>query len=175
MSAQRSDSLAHQRHHENEFIFKLENRSTHINSEFVTIYGLAVGVDIHHKYRIKVSGSSTLGTVGLYNRSSLQFASIGMEFDLNDYDLITIIPFFNLGFGLHEYRFPDGNLSGSETFVPLEIGVYGSYHFLPWADLKLGGGSRIILKSEFDNLTNYFLKIGLGIHLKKFKYWINTR
>ena len=65
---------AHHRHHENEFIIKLENRSTHINSEFTTIYGLAVGLDIHHKFRVKLSGNSTFWDVGLWNRSKFYFS-----------------------------------------------------------------------------------------------------
>ena len=166
---------AHHRHHENEFIIKLENRSTHINSEFTTIYGLAVGLDIHHKFRVKLSGNSTFWDVGLWNRSKFYFASLGLEYDINDFQLVTIIPFVNMGYGRHEYLFPDENLVGKESIIPLELGVYGSYHFLPWADLKIGGGSRRVLGSRFRNLNNYFLKFGIGIHLKKWNSWREER
>ncbi len=175
------EAPAHKVYHKNEFILKFDNRQTHINGDFISIYGLIAGISIHHTIRIKTGINATLfhaGSAGngknQNNVSRLQFYTLGSEFDVADVGKVTGIIYLQTGLGRHYHQVYDMNENKisdqSELILPLEAGLYGSYHVLPWIDLKIGGGWRWVLLNSQDRLSNYFLKLGIGLHAKKYRY-----
>ncbi len=169
-----------QDYHPYELIIKFDNRRTHINGDFTAIYGIITGLSIHHSTRIKLGINSTGFHAGRKDggkqRNSVSrmfYYSIGGEYDLIDLPKITIIPFLKVGLGRHYYQVYDQDQvkleDFSEKILPLEVGIYLSDHLNPWLDLKVGGGWRWVLLNSGDRLGNYFLKVGLGLHLKKLR------
>ena len=177
--AHQSDSVPE--YHPYELILKLDNRRTHLNGDFTAIYGIVAGLSIHHRTRIKLGVNGTIFHAGRADEgkarndvSRLLYYSLGSEYDLIDLEKITIIPFAKIGLGRHYYQLYDQNETKledySEKIIPLEAGLYVSDHLTPWLDLKIGGGWRWVMQSTSGRLSNYFLKLGLGLHLKKLEY-----
>ena len=162
-----------------EFIFGLDNRRTHIYHQSTTIYGAYMGVGFGGKLRFKAGVSGTPFEVGevitddnLAIKNRLFFFNVGEEFDFLYFSKLRFTTYVQLGWGYNYFRELDPNglelFKGRKTIVPLELGLHSSYDFLPWLNLKLGGGWRFVFPFSTNNLSGYYFKVGLGFNTKKF-------
>ncbi|MFY9307703.1 MAG: hypothetical protein WAQ28_01515 [Bacteroidia bacterium] len=161
------------------FIYGIDNRRTHIQSDGVLIYGLYLGIEFGGKLRLKVGASgtpfkvnTTIDKTGMPRHNHLAFVNLGEEFDFLIIKKFRFTTYVQSGFGYDYYKELDisGNIKkkGRNIIIPIELGLHANYDLLPWLRAKLGGGWRFVAPSYSDYLSGYYMKIGASIHTQKF-------
>lgn len=163
-----------------DFIYGIDNRRTHIKGQSTVIYGAYLGLGFDKKLRFKFGVSGTPFEVGRtqdawgnVTRHRLVFLTLGEEFDFFIKNRFRLTTYIQSGVGFDYSRMqPLDGLSvvlPRRTIVPIELGVNFSYDFFPWLRAKLGGGWRFVLPEYSRELSGYYMKLGVGFHLSKFK------
>lgn len=163
---------------EKEFIYGIDNRRTHIQSQNTLIYGGYFGISSGRNLRLKIGLSGTPFERGRYiddqnltQRNRFFFFNIGEEFDFFEYGQFSITAYLQVGYGVNYYRKEDENgntfLTGKHNFVPIESGIHFNYDIFDWMRLKVGGGWRFILPEKVNYLEGYYIKLGIGISTRR--------
>jgi hypothetical protein len=163
-----------------EIVYGLDNRRTHIYQHHAVIYGLYSGISFGKKLRLKIGINGTpfeVGKVvdenGMLKRNRLLFASIGEEFDFYQFKKFGMTTYLQAGIGNNYYR--NLNTSGTavnkgkELIIPIETGLHFNYDLMPYLKLKTGFGWRFVAPNNARALSGYYVKLGLGVNLKKLK------
>jgi hypothetical protein len=165
-----------------DFIYGLDNRRTHIKGQSTVIYGVYFGFGLEDKLRFKIGISGTPFEVGRtqdaqgdITRHRLIFLTLGEEFDFfiqNRFRTTTYIQ-AGAGFDYSRITYSNGGVSdfNRNFIVPIEFGLHVNYDVYPWLRAKLGGGWRVVLPNDSQELSGYYIKAGLGFSYKKFVHW----
>lgn len=169
---------------EKQLILGIDNRRTHLNRDFVPIYGGYIGIQTEYKFRLKlgISGmpfeaGGTYSSDGRLTRSRMFYLNLGEEYDFFIREKFKLSAYGQVGLGRHYFKKYDLNndlmLEGSENVVPLEVAVVSRYYLRSWLSLNTGFGWRWVFLNEQAQLNNYFFKLGVGVDITKFypKNW----
>ena len=162
-----------------QLLIKIDNRRTHIHNNFAVIYGLTATLKYDQKLRLKAGISSVPFETGRISTtdpnkiaSKLFFFTLGEEYDFLKTGKFKHTLYLQSGIGWHYFSYfevlSQSKRQSKELIVPVETGIYTSYTVLPWLDIKLGGGWRWVFLDETRDLSNYYIKIGLGFRLNQF-------
>jgi hypothetical protein len=161
-----------------QLLIKVDNRRTHIHNNFSVIYGVTATWKFDQTLRLKAGISSVPFEAGNISRtdprkiaSKLLFFTLGEEYDFLKTGKFKQTLYLQSGIGWHYFKYfellSQSEKRSKELIVPIEAGIYTSYSVLSWLDIKLGGGWRWVLLNESRDLSNYYIKIGLGFHLNQ--------
>lgn len=160
------------------FIYGIDNRRTHIESDGVVIYGLYLGIEFGGKLRFKAGASgtpfqitTTVDETGELRKNRLFFANLGEEFDFFIIKKFRLTAYVQGGLGYDYYKELDASenvkFKGRNIIIPIEVGIHANYDLLPWLRAKLGGGWRFVAPANSNYLSGYYMKIGLSVHTEK--------
>ncbi len=157
-----------------EFIYGIDNRRTHIKEQSTIIYGIYVGIGFGGKLRLKsgISGvpfekGEFLDEQGLVKKNKLIFFNLGEEFDFFIHHKFRLTAYVQSGIGFNFFRKLDKfNVEiekGNYLIIPIELGVHANYDIVPWLRTKVGGGWRLVAPYDANDLSGYYLKLGIGV------------
>ncbi len=161
-----------------QWIYGFDNRRTHIQQQGTLIYGAYTGIGYRDKLRLKIGISGTPFEVGkmtdefgnsYFNR--MLFFNIGQEYDYLNWSRYRMTAYTQIGYGRNNFRIVNQDNtyeSGSNRIIPLELGTHFNYFIYDWLALKVGGGWRFVFPTDINDLSGYYLKLALGMNLKKF-------
>ena len=163
---------------EKEFISGFDNRRTHIQEQNTLIYGAYLGISAGRNLRFKLGISGTpfevgrsINEEGLTQRNRFFFFNIGEEFDFFEYKKFSSTVYLQAGYGVNYFNKENINgqvyESGKHNIVPLEAGLQLNYDLFDWMRLKTGGGWRFIVPEKANYLQGYYIKLGVGISIRK--------
>lgn len=161
-----------------EFIYGIDNRRTHIKEHSTIIYGIYVGIGFGGKLRFKTGISGVpfekgkfIDEQGLVRKNKLLFLNIGEEFDFYIYRKFRLTTYLQSGIGYNFYRKIDQfNVEikkGNYLIIPIELGIHGNYDVVSWLRVKLGGGWRLVAPYEANDLSGYYVKLGIGVDTER--------
>jgi hypothetical protein len=160
---------------EKEFIYGIDNRRTHLYSKGAVIYGLFVGFGFNGNLRFKIGVSGTpfsvknfSSTKQQWQKNQLAFLTVGQEFDFLIIKRFRLTAYLQGGIGynyIKEYNSKLTLLSSKKTLIiPFETGLNANYSINHWLRLILGGGWRFVEPQPSNELSGYYIKIGLSIN-----------
>jgi hypothetical protein len=163
---------------EKEFIYGIDNRRTHLYGKGALIYGVFVGFGFNGNLRFKTGISGTPFAVRNYNflnqqwqSNKLGFITVGQEFDFLIIKRFRLTAYLQAGIGYNYLKKYDSNLlqlhSSKTLIIPFETGLNTNYSINHWLRLVLGGGWRFVEPEPSNELSGYYIKIGLSINSKK--------
>lgn len=163
---------------EKEFIYGIDNRRTHLYGNAALIYGLFVGFGFNGNLRFKTGISGTPFRVINYRQSTNQwqenrlfFITVGEEFDFLIVKRFRLTAYLQGGIGYNYIKNYDLKFlaisNKKKLIVPFETGLNTNYSLNNWLRLIIGGGWRFVEPHPSNELSGYYLKIGLNINSKK--------
>jgi len=157
-----------------EFIYGIDNRRTHIKEHSTIIYGIYVGIGFGGKLRLKsgISGvpfekGKFLDEQGLVRKNKLVFFNLGEEFDFFIHHKFRLTTYLQSGIGYNFFRkldkFDTEIEKGNYLIIPIELGMHANYDIYTWLRFKVGGGWRLVAPYYANDLSGYYLKLGIGV------------
>ena len=179
------DTIAHALKGEHRGYIGFHNRNTFVLSEKTKLFGIVGGFDFNEQVKLYAGiygfgredetmliGRQDLQTDTAYRFTSTSNFSVGIDYDLLNWDRISLSLPLQVGIGkvLYEYTLIDRRTpirTNTYRVVPLAMGMNAYYHLLPWAGLRAGLGYRLnIGKKEVRRLSSPYYNLGLSILLK---------
>jgi len=163
---------------EKEFIYGIDNRRTHLYSQGSMIYGIFVGFGFNGNLRFKTGISGTPFSIRNYyfanqqfQENRLGFITVGEEFDFLIIKRFRLTAYLQGGIGYNytkKYNLKFDLIDSKKTLIiPFETGLNTNYSINHWLRLIIGGGWRFVEPKASNDLSGYYIKIGLSINSKK--------
>jgi hypothetical protein len=160
------------------FTYGLNNRGTFLLSERGTIYGIYMGIQYGERMKHVITVNSNGFWIGQGDQVRLIYAGIAEEFTFLVVKRFEFISYIHGGIGFANYRkviVPGRYETDRELVSPFEFGIHASYQMLDWLELKGGGGYRVVLLNELNELNGVYYKVGASIKLKELRSKIDAR